>query len=329
MTSPPSSNFPDPALQRLADLAERRQAMAFRPGTRSNHRSVLTKFVKFCVTFGLDFTVPSDEIICMFFEHCLEGVKSPATIKNYSSGLASCYNQMGLDSSPFQAYRVKLALTSVDKNIRHIPEPSLPVSPALLKKVVRVVNKLRDGDTIATALIVMFHTFFRQSNLAASTSLEFDATRQLVRSDVVVRDKWVEIAHKWSKSHQAANHHQKVTIPAVPGSILCPKQAVSRMVAAVPTRHPRQPFLSFTDGSHLPISYLRKVWNIVLQVIPVPNHQHYSLHGLRRGGATHVITQDPSTREAIKKHGLWKSDAVDRYLPNTQSKVFALMRDTL
>lgn len=265
----------------------------------------------------------------MFFEHCLERVKSPATVKNYSSALASCYNQMGLDSSPFQAFRVKLALSSVDKNVRHIPEPSLPVSPALLRKVIRVVMKLRDGATIASALIVMFHTFFRQSNLAALTSLEFDATRQMVRGDVVVRDSLLEVCHKWSKSHQAAKHLRKVIIPAVPGSLLCPKQAVTRMLAAVPTRHPRQPFLSFADGTHMPITHLRKVWNTVLQVMSVPNFRRYTLHGLRRGGATHVFNQDPSTRDAIKTHGLWKSDAVDRYLPNKQSKVFTLMRDTL
>lgn len=57
----------------------------------------------------------------MFFEYCLDHVKSPAMVKNYSLALASCYKQMGLDSAPFQAYRVKLALTSVDKNVRHIP----------------------------------------------------------------------------------------------------------------------------------------------------------------------------------------------------------------
>lgn len=235
--------------------------MTFRPGTRSNHHSVLAKFVRFCARFDIEFSAPSDETICMFFEHCLENVKSPATARNYSSALASCYNQMGLDSSPFQAYRVKLALSSVDKNVRHIPEPSLPVSPAILKKVIRVVSKLRDGPTVTCALIVMFHTFFRQSNLAAPTSMEFDATRQLFRRDVVVRDSLLEFSHKWSKSHQAAKHHRQVVIPAVPGSVLCPKQAVSRMLAAVPTRHPCQPFLSFRDGTHLPISYLCRVWN--------------------------------------------------------------------
>lgn len=87
----------DPALQRLADLAERRQAMAFRPGTRGNHKSTLIKFVRFCVRCGVQFTQPDVETICMFFEECLDHVKSPATVRNYAGALASTYRQMGLD----------------------------------------------------------------------------------------------------------------------------------------------------------------------------------------------------------------------------------------
>lgn len=229
----------------------------------------------------------------------------------------------------FHAYRVKLALTSIEKNVRHNPEPSLPVSPALLKKVIRVVRRLPEGDTVASALIIMFHTFFRQSNLAAITSVKFDYTRQLTRSDVEVRTELVIVAHKWSKTHQAASHHARVSIPAVPGSLLCPREAVTKMVRSVPTIHPRQPFLEFRDGSHMPSSYIRKVWSTVLQATGTPNHASYSLHGLRRGAATHVLHQDPSAREAIKQHGMWRSDAVDRYLPQKQTRVFDLMRDSL
>lgn len=182
---------------------------------------------------------------------------------------------------------------------------------------------------MAGALILMFHTFFRQSNFAAITSLEFDHTRQLTRGDLEVRSQRVLVDHKWSKTHQAASHHTQVVIPAVPGSILCPKEAVVRMTQHIPTRHPRQPLLSFKDGTHMPLSYIRRVWSTVTRAIGIPNCDSYSLHGLRRGAATHVLQQDPTAREAIKEHGMWRSDAVDKYLPAKQNKVFDLMRDSL
>lgn len=172
-------NSTDPELRQLALLAERRQATALRPGTRANHRSVLAKFVRFCVKCRLHFTNPTDEVVCMFFEHCLASVKSAATIKNYAAGLTTSYHQMGLDTTAFEAYKVRLALKSIEKNVRHVPSPAPPVSPNLLKKVVKVAARLPEGPTVVAALVVMYHTFFRQSNLAAQSSTEYDHTRQL------------------------------------------------------------------------------------------------------------------------------------------------------
>lgn len=290
---------------------------------------MLAKFVRFCVKCNLHFTAPTDESVCMFFEQCLTSVKSAATIKNYAAALTSSYHQMGLDTAPFQAYKVRLALKSIDKNVRHVPSPAPPVTPNLLKKVVKIANRLPEGQTVVAALVVMYHTFFRQSNLAAPSSIEFDYTRQLTRDDVSIKRDALVVAHKWSKSHQAAGRRASVTIPAIPDSPLCPKAAVIAMINQVPTRHPKQPFLCFSDRNHMPISYLRRMWSLVLQALAVPNWESYTLHGLRRGAASHVLSADPSARQAIKEHGMWRSDVVDRYLPNVKSKVFHLMRDTL
>lgn len=217
-------------MQRLILQAERRQATSLRPGTQANWRSVLIKFIKFLSSYGIHFTRPSDEAVCVFFENCLGSVKSPATIKNYTSLLTSAYCQMGLDSSVFEAFRVKNAMASIDKNVRHVPSPSLPVSPALLKRVVRVVSRLPNGPAISAALILMFHSFLRQSNFAASTSTLFDPTRQITRGDVEIKPHAVTIISKWSKSHQLASMRSTVTIPAVPGSTLCPRMAVLNLL---------------------------------------------------------------------------------------------------
>lgn len=265
----------------------------------------------------------------MFIEQCLQSVKSSSTIKNYIGALSSCYQQMGLNPAPFQTFKVRNALLSVDKNVRHTPAPSLPVSPRILKRVVQVVRRLPEGPSLAAALILMYHTFYRGSNLAAESSALFDATRQLTRGDIAVHHAYLTINHKWSKSHQSSSHRAATRIPAVPGSKLCPKAAFLEMVHVTPTTHPSQPLLVFRDGNHIPLSYLRKVWNSVMVSINVPRHSQYTLHGLRRGAATHILNHDPSAREHIKQHGLWKSKAVDSYLPKNTSKVFNVMKQTL
>lgn len=265
----------------------------------------------------------------MFVEKCLQTVRSPTTIRNYISALSSCYRQMGLDPSPFEKFRVKNATLSVDKNVRHVPCPALPVSPALLKRIIRVVLRMDNGYTLRAAFVMMYHTFYRQSNFAAPTSTTFDPLRQLTRADVIVHRDSLSVVHKWAKNHQSGSHRAITSIPAVPGSELCPKAAYMAMLAAVPTIHPQEPLLMFKDRSHIPLSYIRRVWAAVLRAIDVPQHQAYTIHGLRRGAATHVFNADPSTRDDIRRHGLWASQSVDAYLPSNSSKVFKLLKDTL
>lgn len=264
----------------------------------------------------------------MFMEQCLQSARSASPIKNYISALSSCYLQMGLNPAAFHSFKVRNGLLSVDKNVRHTPTPSHPVSPDILKKVVRVVRRLPEGTTLAAALILMYHTFYRGSNFAAETSKGFDPTRQLTRDDVVLHPSYLIVNHKWSKSHQSSSHRAATKIPAVPGSSLCPREALLAMLHRTPTKHPLQPLLVFKDGNHVPLPYIHKVWNSVIRVIKVPRHHKYTLHGLRRGAATHIINHDPSAREDIKRHGHWKSRAVDLYLPNC-SKVFNAMKHTL
>lgn len=308
------------------DLAEKRQGMAWRPGTDKNHRSVLAAFVSFLEKYNISFLQVTDEIVCIYFEHCLQSVKSPATIQNYAGALTTCYRRMGLDVTPFQSYKVKNALVGVKKNVRHVPAPSLPVTPALLKRVIRLVNLLPDGYTISFAFILMFHTFCRQSNFSSTTASLFDPTRQFVRRDVIVRRDGLLVHHKWSKSRQMASHQATLMVPALSGNPLCPKDAYLRMERVSPTRYPTQPLLVFSDGNHIPGPYLRKVWRAALVALAIPNHESYSLHGIRRGAATFVISNDATAREDIKRHGFWASDAVDQYLPKTNSKVFETMK---
>lgn len=277
----------------------------------------------------MDFHVPEDEHICMFVERCLETVRSASTIKNYISALISCYRQMGLNPAPFEQYRVKNAALSVDKNVRHVPAPALPVYPALLKRIIRVVGRMDNGATLCAAFVIMFHTFYRQSNFAAPTSTTFDPARQLTRGDIIVHRDSLSVVHKWAKNHQAGSHRAITAIPAIPGSDLCPKAAFINMSRLVPTRSPQDPLLMFNDRSPIPLSYIRKVWGAVIRVLRIPEGHRYTLHGLRRGAASHVFNLDPTSRDHIKEHGLWASDTVDAYLPKPSSKVFDLMKETL
>lgn len=321
--------FLDPGLRSPMALAKQRQMSALRPGTCANHLSTLKAFVKFLTTYRIDFMSPTDESVCAYLENCLRTVKSPSTVRNYVSSLASAYRRMGLDAEVFNTYKVRTALMSIDKNVRHMSSPSLAVTPAILRKVIAVISKLREGTSICAILVLMFHTFCRISNFCAPSVLEFDSTRQFTRDDIRIGPDHVALFHKWSKSHQKSSHRAWITVPRVEYSKLCPHKWVCEMLRAVPTRCHHQPLLCFNDYNHMPATYLQRIWNSVMSVINVPNYQAYTLHGLRRGGASHVFDCDSGAREDIKAHGLWRSDTVDKYLPARAKKVFQIMKDSL
>lgn len=310
-------------------MAEIRQSTSLRPGTQANQRSILGKFVRFLASHNLDYREPTDEGVCIFFEYCLITVKAPATVRNYNSSLASAYRQMGLADYVFESQKVKNALASIDRNVRHTPSPALPVTPAILRRVIKIAQRLQAGATLTVAYVFMFHTFCRVSNFAPVTSAEFDATRQFTRGDVRMHLESIVVKHKWSKSHQSAGHSAAITIPRIPDSLLCPCRAFTQMLREIPTRHPNQPLLMFSDGSAVPAPYIRKVWNTILDVCRIPHSRRYSIHGIRRGAAHHIIRNDPSARDDVKRHGLWRSDIVDVYLPDTSLKVYKVMKQTL
>lgn len=150
--------------------------------------------------------------------------------------LNSANNRMGLDSSPFTTFKVRNAFLSIDKNVRDMPATAFPVTLSILRKAVRIIRRLPDGESIAAAVIFMFHTFHRQFNFSAQSAMTFDASRQITRGDVQVFPDCLEVAHKRSKSHQCSGHHA-VT------SIVCPGQhtlseAGLHQMSAIKERHP-------------------------------------------------------------------------------------------
>lgn len=113
-------------MQRLVHLAESRQAGALTP------------------------CMPDESACILLFQHCLEMVKSPSTVKHYTSALISVYKQMGLDHTVSAACCVKNALVSIDNTVWHIPCPSLPMSLGILKKATSLLLHPPRGKTLAT-----------------------------------------------------------------------------------------------------------------------------------------------------------------------------------
>lgn len=162
---------------------------------------------------------------------------------------------------------------------------------------------------MAAAIIMMFVTNLRQSNLFPTSKTAFDPTRQLVWRDVVWRQTYIKVQIKWGKAQQkTSTRFQK--IPRARNQVIC----LARALLAIRPSPCRMsaPIFAFQDGSPIPISFVAKRWRAALEDLGF-QQVGFTLHSLRRGGARYL--QDMGVNDAsIALHAGWKSKAIYDYI---------------
>lgn len=290
--------------------------------------TALKIYTEFTSAHRIPYDRPTVSTVCAFMHFLTTRYNNPSTILNYLGGVTTSLMRIGVDISPFRSIDVADFVQSVKVNIRHVTDRKLPVSYHMLVSIVDYVYTDPQGPTVAFAITIMYFLFLRQSNIAPRNKAAFDHHRHLLRSDVILRNDSIVVALKWSKSRQGTVA-SSLAAPALPGAILCPCQAYRRMLQHAPTLKSPQALLCFKDCTPLPTSYLTKVWGKAMEHLGIPRTA-YTLHSLRRGGATDASRLGASIQE-IRQHGDWRSDAVYSYLPHDPagSRVCQAFRESL
>lgn len=260
----------------------------------------------------------NEELVCAYIELLADRVRSPATIKNYVSALSATYVRMGLSSQSFSHYKVKRALLAIEKTLRHTPAPASSISPDLLRSILYALMPHRLYSTLKFLFIAMYMSLLRQSNFISQTVRRFDPTRQITKGDVRIMESGLLINIKWEKNHQSINGANAVLLPTTNDAFLCPVQAYRNMLAASPRPRSCDPLICFIDRNNLTIGFVRKVWRATLRRIG-KDPAVYTLHGLRRGGATFLASTSKSARSELKEVGRWKSNVYRRYISNPKA----------
>ncbi len=108
-------------------------------------------------------------------------------------------------------------------------------------------------------------------------------------------------------------------------------QAFQELQELCPAHHNDPLLLLPGIHSHIvvDIPFIRKEFSLILQHIGLSS-KDYSLHSLRRGGAS-VSFQAGVSAAAVQKHGLWRSEAFWQYVitPVSSSPVAAALTDAL
>ena len=168
-------------------------------------------------------------------------------------------------------------------------------------------------DCVWAAMLLMFFTFFRQSNVLPLSASQFDPSKQLSQSSISLYSDFMVVKVTWSKTIQFSQKTFFVPIAAVSGSNLCPVSAYRSLLDLVPIAPCNSAFCYLSHGNPVILTYTAfvkqfRIWLSELGLSP----NMFSCHSFRRGGATWAF-QSGVPDIIIKAQGDWSSDCYMRY----------------
>lgn len=304
----------DRRLDFYLQAANTRASNAFRPSTQKNHKYLWKLYIGFALAVRLDYRNPSPALLMAFIEHLARTQRTAASVLSTISSLRALLQRVGLSTRSFAHNSVAMQLRSIKINKR---TPAVQRPPVRLHDLCLIITQIGFGEyalQLRDAILLLFTTSFRQSNLAPSSVRGFDPSRHLTRADVRLASTYVQVFEKWSKTKQQIVRDRWITIPRVSASPLCLHASLSALYRAVPTTRRHQPLLSFNEGAPMPLSFITRSFKAALARAGLA-HSALTLHSLRRGGARFLQLAGVNTAD-IASHVGWKSAAMFRYINN-------------
>lgn len=292
-------------------------ATAFRPATQRSHIYVIRLFVGLALKLSMDYLRPGRRLAMAFLVFLEHNYRTYKCVSNMLGTLVACLKRAHIDISAFELPETHTLLRSMSINKRTSPDQRPPVSAETLRRIVIYLRSHQPaGDRLAAAVLIMFVTGLRQSNLLPATQKSFDSTRQLTWRDISWRPDHIKLCIKWGKSQQQMSNRY-VRIPRASDPELCTVTSLINIYSAA--CDPDTPVVAFKDMRPIPLRYLTKRWKEAMQTLGLAPHR-FTLHSLRRGGARFLQNSGLKT-ESIAGHVGWRSRAIYEYISQPSTKM--------
>ena len=298
--------------------AATRIAQAYAPGTQRSYYNKFNIFLCFLSYYKLDIeSLNVNNAIC-YVQFLVDSKLSTPTIQTYISAIKAKLTDFGCNCAIWSHPRVNLMLRACSRTVAIFNEPKHVLTPHILTAIINRLNVHALGSMYKALFLLAFHGFLRISNLLPTSQTSNQTHRHLTRGDVSITHPGVKVFIKWSKTLQANRDTRILPLASIPGSPLCPMQAVNHINQTYPvSKH--CPFFSYMDKHKLIIITQRQARSVLAQTLKFLGLDpgKYGFHTFRRSGASLAFSLGIPV-EYIKAHGTWKSDAVYTYLDQSQ-----------
>ena len=214
----------------------KRSAYASRTG--HNFHSQWKAYLLFYCFCGLCPLPSSVENLCRYIMFLAANMKVYQTIKNNLNGVCVRRACHGLSFGLRDHFEMWLVLQAVQHRLRQAPFAKLPITPDILKAFYHRF----DLASPFYASIFAFFGFLHKSNVVPRSLASFDCLH-LTRDSIIITSSGLLLTLNWSKTIQFKERVVTVPLCSIPGNILDPANAFSRMCRLSPAGQRPPPFL--------------------------------------------------------------------------------------
>lgn len=306
-------------MERYLEQANKLISEAFRPNTKKGHEYALKIYTEVAEETESDPCSPTKELAAAYVTHLSQRFKTFKTVTTVLANLIATLKRSQINTSAFTTTEIIQLKFSLTKNMRNPIKKRPPVSTSTLRRIVEHLRQFKpNGYPLATAIIFLFNTGLRQSNIFPVTVKSFDPTRKVTRGDIDWRNDHYKITIKWAKANQTIDSKAQ-RIPRAMDPQICSYNSLWEMFVNSPKKGKNKPLICFPDGHPIPISYVTKIWKETMTELGIEAYQ-FSLHSLRRGHATHLMRIGVPD-DKIAEHVGWKGKkSMYGYIPDPKQR---------
>lgn len=276
------------------------------PGTHMNRKRQATLYLKFALTYNVNYLNPSPLEAAWYVQFLANTYKSLSTIKNYISGARTWILQHNGDPAPFSNAQVNEVFKGVSKKSSHIPSPAFPLAPNHVRIICQFLDNYGNPSLpVKAAILIGFTCFLRVSNLVSPSASMWEGPHTLRAADIQLSGSKLYVIIRSSKTIKIGSP-VILQVESVADKICCPVYTWSRYIHLF-RPSPFGPAFILPSGSALTSRPIVSLMCLALQSNGFPQYKSVSMHSLRRGGTQAAQDMGASDQE-LKLHGTWRSD---------------------
>ena len=268
-------------------------------------------FMAFCVFYDFEISQSDYNTVTMFMEFLARNRISVLSIRNYIAAITAFFKWFNLNYKIFSHHKVTLMFKALQRSVVKFRKFKAVFQIEDLYAIVTKCHAYQFAQMYKTLYLFAYFGFLRISNLVPASKNKFTMHKHLCRGDVMLTDEEVVIVIKWSKTLQATNQGSYIVLPKIRCKMLCPWYNFKLMSSMYPVP-PNLPCFSSATSLMLTEFMVRNHLKTILTAVDLDTTV-YGFHTFRRSGATLAFNLDISMEE-IKRHGTWRSDAVNSYI---------------